>query len=405
MINSSEIEAVAEQLDVHSSHVQRDYVHSWLLATMYSKSNLASRLVLKGGNCLRKAYFVNGRYSSDLDFSVRNQVLDDELGRELNAICSRVSSETGIEFDLERTRVRPKRNVDSAKSVSEARLYFKDIYGNESELILSVRLDITQFDRIYLPIQERPLIHPYSDSEACNAIIRCMKLEEVLATKMRCLLQRRHIADLYDLVYPLVTGEIEVNRSDMIGVFFRITIFGQSPGVAKGLLLDLPLEALGRFWNERLYFPRPGSFSFANAREALTTFIGGLFPQDPIRESSHMFFPAALRNPIMSAADNKTLLSIRYSGRNRLVEPYSLKFKVRRDGFAREYFYGHDLTGGSSGRTGIKMFVADGIQAIENTNTPFEPRYEIELRKSGGSETVGYFEGYRRPRARRSRQN
>jgi predicted nucleotidyltransferase component of viral defense system len=60
----------------------------------------------------------------------------------------------------------------------------------------------------YLPVQERNPIHPYSDAEACAATIRCVELEEALATKLRCLLQRRHIADLYDLAYSLVKGDI-----------------------------------------------------------------------------------------------------------------------------------------------------------------------------------------------------
>ena len=54
MINKDEIDRMAEKLDVHSSHVQRDYVHSWLLSALFSSSSLSNRLVLKGGNCLRK---------------------------------------------------------------------------------------------------------------------------------------------------------------------------------------------------------------------------------------------------------------------------------------------------------------------------------------------------------------
>jgi hypothetical protein len=41
------------------------------------------------------------------------------------------------------------------------------------------QLDITQFDRIYLPVQSRSLIHPYSDVDACSSMILCHKLEEI----------------------------------------------------------------------------------------------------------------------------------------------------------------------------------------------------------------------------------
>src|SRR6185312_9650804 len=114
----------------------------------------------------------------------------------------------------------------------QARLYFKDFYGNPDTIMISVRLDVTQFDRLYLSVQTRNLIHPYSDSSACTAEVKCVKLEELLATKLKCLLQRRHLADLYDYVYAIfVNKELEVNKREIVGTFFRKTIFERSPRV------------------------------------------------------------------------------------------------------------------------------------------------------------------------------
>lgn len=44
-----------------------------------------------------------------------------------------------------------------------------------------LHLDVTEYDRIFLPVQDRFLIHAYSDSAQCNAKIRCHNLEELLA--------------------------------------------------------------------------------------------------------------------------------------------------------------------------------------------------------------------------------
>jgi hypothetical protein len=41
MIGRSEIDSMAEKLGVHASAIQRDYVHGWLLALLYSSSALA----------------------------------------------------------------------------------------------------------------------------------------------------------------------------------------------------------------------------------------------------------------------------------------------------------------------------------------------------------------------------
>jgi predicted nucleotidyltransferase component of viral defense system len=398
MIDRGEIDSMAERLGVHSSYVQRDYVHSWLLAMLYSSSALADRLVLKGGNCLRKGYFENARYSRDLDFTTASSIPDETLGRELNALCRAIQERSGVEFDTARTRVEPKRRVDSDKTISEARLYFRDFYGRESELVLSVRLDVTQFDRIYLPVQSRRLIHPYSDSSTCKATIRCVKLEELLATKMRCLLQRRHIADLFDLVYAvLINREIEVARPELIRTFFKITIFEQSPGVAKGLLIDLPFETLRRFWTEHIVAPIQSRFSFDNARDSFVSLIESLISVPAIRERSDIFFPATLRAPIMEAAESLTALRLRYDGIDRLVEPYKLTYMIRRDGVGREYLFAYDTTGGQSSGPGMKTFVSEGVQSIENTTFRFEPRYDVELKKAGGAETIGHFEGRKTP--------
>ena len=394
MIEPGEIEAVSKQLGIHTSHVQRDYVNGWLLSQLYSSSPLGKQLVLKGGNCLRKAYFEGGRYSRDLDFSTATNITDSHLGRELNAVCQALTERVGIIFDIERTRVEKKGRADAEKMISEARLYFRDFFGQESELIIGIRLDVTQFDRPYLPVQERYLIHPYSDADVCSARIRCVKLEELLATKMRCLLQRRHIADLFDLAYAtLLSQELKVNRSELLSVFFKITIFGRSPGVAKGLFIDLPLEALGRLWANYIACPRKSWFSFETAKNYLRSLVDSLIPDKEIRERSSVIFPSFLRNPIMEAGQMLTLLRLGYDGVVRLVEPYSLVFKIRGDGIAREYFYAYDTTGGRSSGPSIKSFLPGKVESIENTDQRFEPRVEVELSKAGSAEIIGRFEG------------
>jgi predicted nucleotidyltransferase component of viral defense system len=399
MIGRGEIDSMAEKLGVHAAAIQRDYVHGWLLALLYSSSSLADRVVLKGGNCLRKGYFEHARYSRDLDFTTSTSISNEELGRELNAICRVVVDRAGVVFDMTRTRVENKRRADADKSISEARLYFRDFYGKENEIVLGVRLDVTQFDRTYLPIQSRSLIYPYSDSDICKANVQCVKLEEILASKMRCLLQRRHIADLFDLVYGvLITREIEINRSELLSTFFKITIFKSAPRIAKGLLIDLPLETLGAFWTKYISCPRESWFSFEKAKESLFSFIEMLIPEPAIRDYSPTFFPSSLRNPIMEAAESLTMLILRYDGVNRLVEPYELSFKIRRDGMAREYLYAYDTTGGGSSGPGLKTFLPEKVEALENTDRKFDPRFDVELRKAGGAEAMGYFEGRHGPR-------
>lgn len=403
MIERNEIDVMAESLGVHSSHVQRDYVHGWILSLLYSGSSLADRLVLKGGNCLRKGYFEHSRYSRDIDFTTSVGISDEELGQELNSIAAALESRTGVKFDTSKTVVGDKKRADSDKKISEAKLFFKDFYGKESKIVLGVKLDITQFDRIYLPVQERALVHPYSDADECKSTINCVKLEEILATKMRCLLQRKHIADLFDLIYAtIINPEIEISRQELISTFFKITIFGSNPSIVKGLFIDLPLETLGSFWSKYISCPNVSRFEFEKAKTSFDELIHSLIPGYAEHQFDRTFFPSSLRNPILEAADSQVLLRLVYGGAERLIEPYELAFKIRKDGVAREYLYAYDTVGGRSSGPGLKTFVSDKVQEIEITDTNFEPRFDIETNKSGGAETVTRFAERQQPIRRNS---
>jgi len=186
---------------------------------------------------------------------------------------------------------------------------------------------------------------------------------------------------------------LKVNRSELLSVFFKITIFGRSPGVAKGLFLDLPLEVLGRLWANYIACPRKSWFSFETAKNYFQSLVDSLIPDKEIRERSSVIFPSFLRNPIMGAGQTFTLLRLGYDGVVRLVEPYSLVFKIRGDGIAREYFYAYDTTGGRSSGPSIKSFLPGKVESIENTDQRFEPRLDVELSKAGSAEIVSRFEG------------
>ena len=391
MITKDEIIRKADEFEIHAANVQRDYVFGWVLAGLYSASALQNQLILKGGNCLRKAYFDHSRFSRDLDFSARGSLAEEFIGAELNRICDFVQEHTGIVFEKEKTRIEEKRGATRDKKVHEARLYFKDFFGNPEKFTISIRLDVTEFDKILLPTQKRNLIHPYTDLSLCSVPLTCLKLEEILAQKLKCLLQRRHSPDLYDFVFSvLLNPEIEINKTEVVTTFLKMTIFQPSPGVVKGLLFDLPFQTIKSFWNKYITTPKLGIIDYDHAVQTFKESINDLFGAFPVGRGEQMFFPSHFRNPIMEAGQSMTLLEVKYSNVSRLVEPYCLAYKRRKDGFAREYLYVYDQTGGSSG-PGIKALVHPNIQDLKNTETKFEPRYEVELCKAGETLKSSYF--------------
>ena len=109
---------------------------------------------------------------------------------------------------------------------------------------------------------------------------------------------------------------------------------------------------------------------------------------------ANAFFPAELRNVFLEAGASKRLIQLEYDGVTRTVEPYALTYKRPSGRPPREYFYVWDRVGGRSG-PGIKALVNPKVLNPRVLDEGFEPRYEIELSKSGEDTGKGYFGGGR----------
>lgn len=412
MIGRTEIDVRGEELGVSVTDVQRDFVYDWLLVGIYTTSPLGTILSLKGGNAFRKAYFPDGRFSHDLDFSTDKSLAPEFLETELQAVCRFASERSGITFVLGRTRVKVKQQIDTDRVVYEARVYFTDFYNDPGTITIRVKLDVIQFDRIYLPIQTRRLIHKFSDADVCQAEIRVLKLEELLAAKLVCLLQRRHSLDLFDLVYAIFGNKIiDVDRAEILRTFLQKTIFGGRSGAAKALLLGLPLQLFAGVWERYLICPKESFVGLDQAVQWYGTVIDEIFGPGRSFSRDDTFFPSEIRSKIMDAAEKQVLLKVRYKGSLRLMEPYSLSYKVRKDGVGREYFYVWNRSGGSSGVPGMRSLVASQVQSLELTEEGFEAQFPIDLSKSIERGTEGYFHrpfrtgsGERTPSVRRVRR-
>ncbi len=401
MISKDEISAKSSELDTHVANVERDYVFGWLLKAISEDPYLGPLLVLKGGNCFRKVYLPETRFSEDLDFSTSRAIEADRFDVSIRNCCAVIQEATGVIFDEARTTLKESHAIgvggEVRQTIYKARVYFRDFFGDNAELTVSVRLDVTEFDTIHLPTRTLPIVHPYSDADQCFGNVQCMALEEMIASKMKCLLQRRHSHDLFDMAYSyLWRNELQLNRSNVITVFLRKTIFSPSPVSAKNILLGLPFDFFRSVWTKYIACPKPARVEFSVAESNFRLFIEELFEGVSGRHSSELaFFPANLRNPIMDAARQRKLVRLSYDGSERLVEPYALTFKRRKDNVAQEYFYCWDTTGGASSGPGVKTLLNTKMTFAEATDVPFEPRFEVELSKAGEAPKIPGFSGTR----------
>ena len=95
----------------------------------------------------------------------------------------------------------------------QARIYYRGPlrWGGSPR---TVKLDLTRAEKILLPVNEKQIIHPYSDQASFDDInLPCYSLEEVIAEKIRAVGGQRRFAvsrDLYD-IYNLVLNGINKN--------------------------------------------------------------------------------------------------------------------------------------------------------------------------------------------------
>jgi hypothetical protein len=68
--------------------------------------------------------------------------------------CEHLIDVAAIAFDLDRNRLVDVQTVDRAKRAYKVRLYFSDFVSGSDHITLKVRVDVTEHDRIYLPIQD-----------------------------------------------------------------------------------------------------------------------------------------------------------------------------------------------------------------------------------------------------------
>lgn len=253
---------------------------------------------------------------------------------------------------------------------------------------------MTEFEKSYLAIQLRPLIHPYSDAVQCTGQIRCQKLEEILASKLTSLLFRRKAQDLFDLIYSILFNNVfDVSRAEVIRTFLKRTIFDPEARQAREQLMALPLQLFSPLWSS-LATPLSSRFDFEMVPSRFFDVIDQLFGLlspvattqgrigRPVARSFAFgtFFGPEERSKIIEAGRARLTIEASYHGIRRVIEPYKLEFKIRKkDNRGFEYFYGWDQTGGRTSPPGIKTFFSNELRDIVSTSIEFHPRYEVEF--------------------------
>ena len=89
--------------------IEKDYILSWILAGISANKKLQNELIFKGGTALKKCYFGNYRFSEDLDFTAKEDIvkgglLEKEIEKSCEIAINLVQKFSPLKLKVERYR-------------------------------------------------------------------------------------------------------------------------------------------------------------------------------------------------------------------------------------------------------------------------------------------------------------
>jgi len=179
--------------------VEQDLIISRALIELFKQEKTRQSLVFRGGTALNKLYLnPPARYSEDIDFVQRNP---EPIGETITAIRSVLDSWLG----------KPKRKL-TERSV---KLIYQ--YENIEQTKAKLKIEINTVE--HLSVLAPQIIEHRVDSPWFRGAgsIHTYSLEELMATKLRALYQRRKGRDLFDVWF--VCTQNTINIPLMIDIF------------------------------------------------------------------------------------------------------------------------------------------------------------------------------------------
>lgn len=197
-------EASLKKVPVHV--IEKDYALSYVLAGLAKQNELSNSLIFKGGTALKKIFFGDYRFSEDLDFSVINAPKEKHLE---NALDNAISLTKELLNNFGAFDIQLKRNPERAphpKGQDAFNILIK--FPWQPTHLCRIKVEITHDEPVILSPVYKPILHGYEEQIDCA--VACYHIEEIVAEKLRALLQthkkliargwnRPRARDYYDL--------------------------------------------------------------------------------------------------------------------------------------------------------------------------------------------------------------
>jgi len=172
--------------------LERDYVLSWILLGISRGEQLRETLVFKGGTALKKCYFGDYRFSEDLDFSgLAGVPMGGDMETAIDGVC-RTATELLDEYvpvRIEWERYTEREPHPAGQEAFTIRVQLPWQRQAQTRVMVEVAVD----EEVLKPPCRLSVIHDYG--EPIEAEVQVYALEEVIAEKLRAILQHRRMLE------------------------------------------------------------------------------------------------------------------------------------------------------------------------------------------------------------------
>ena len=179
---------------INPAQVEQDLIISRALIDLYNNSHIRDTLIFRGGTALNKLFLKPpSRYSEDIDFVQKSA---SPIGQTLDTIRAILEPWLGS----------PKWKVTQRS----AKMIYK--YETINKLTAKLKIEINTTEHLQVLPLCRKEYEMQSNWWSGNTKITTYDIDELIATKLRALYQRRKGRDLFDLWYVTKNDLINLDR-------------------------------------------------------------------------------------------------------------------------------------------------------------------------------------------------
>lgn len=392
MIEQREIEQLRAEWSLESGVIEKDYVLGWLLAGIAQHDALSRTWIFKGGTCLRKCYYETYRFSEDLDFTVTAGGPDDpsELLHIFKEIVEWMRTNSGVELVIDQSSFRVRQNR-RGKSTTQGRIGYRG--PNPPPVLPKIKIDVTSDELIVESPVLRTIGHSYSDAPLPVSGVLCYSPSDLLAEKVRALVERCRPRDLYDVIHMYRHPDLIGRARDVLtSLSKKCEYVGiETPTIesveSSPFRSEIELEWVNMLGHQ-LPKPLPGFDQFWGGLDDLFAWLSGDLEIPLLQRASRNDLDERWKPPkaIASWRAGFPIELIRYAGANRLkveidyraeqgrsgpriVEPYSL----------RRTSDGNILLFVVNDHGQLRGYRIDRIAGVSVTPLVFTPKYLVEF--------------------------